>query len=56
MTWDEIILKGNEFMSALYLELEKYGRDSNYEDSDIRWLLLGVDDMLGDMGRKSKCD
>lgn len=56
MTWDEIILKGNEFMSALYLELEKYGRDSNYEDSDIRWLLLGVDDMVGDMGRKSKCD
>lgn len=56
MTWDEIILKGNEFISALYLELEKYGRDSNYEDSDIRWLLLEVDDMVGEMGRKSECD
>ena len=26
------------------------------EDSDIRWLLLGVDDMVGEMGRKSECD
>lgn len=52
MTWDEIILKGNEFMSALYLELEKYGRDSNYEDSDIRWLLLGVDDYGWRNGKK----
>jgi len=56
MTWDGIILKGNVFMTALYLDLEKYGRNSNYEDSDIKWLLLGVDDMVGEMGRKSECD
>ena len=42
MTWEEIILKGNVFRSALYLEIEKYGRNSNYENSDIRWLHLGV--------------
>ena len=30
MTRDGIFLKGNVFMTALYLELEKYGRNSNH--------------------------
>ena len=56
MTWDEIILKGNVFINAMYQEFEKCGRNNNYKDNDIRWLLLGADDMVGERGRKCECD